>query len=880
MLVGAVSGMALQLGVLAQRPEAASLSPLAFWGSVLLAALLLAAAFLALARAEARWLGRHGVSPEAVDGFRRANAWSFTPFLLLLLGATGVSILPLFALAAVLSLGWKAALWPRARGVHRPSAAPRPTTLAGLFVLSGLAALVYQIVWQRVLFAAFGLDPLSVTVIVAIFMLGLGLGALLGGALSARLPHRLPQLFFACEAATAAFALPSIPLIHRVAAMFAGASVTQMTLVVFLLLLTPTLLMGATLPILVTFLHQAYGHLGRTVGLLYAANTLGSALACFLTTEVLFVYLGQQGVVWFAAACNLAVGSLVLLTYGRARSRSAGAEAAAFAPSATALALSASAGPARLWSVALAVSAAMGFVALSQEMLWIRLLSYAQGSRAQVFGHVLGMFLLGVAAGALLLPRLEERFRMGPLRLIAAALLASGLVYFLALPLSARWMSASPGAGTLAAYLSVTVVAGLSGGVFPLLCDYAAASADAVGWRTSWIYMANILGSTAGPLVTGFWLLDVYPVESLLVGFSIATVAMAASVFLLSGSGGATRPAGLALSAAATLAMALSAEPLHHHLLERLHLKVSYSPARAYRHVAFSRGGIVAVVPDPGGDLVYGSAVFDGRFSMDPVKDSAGIQRAHAISLLHEAPRDVLEIGLASGSWNAALLADPRVRRLTVVELNPAYLQLIRHYPVQAKALEDPRLELVIDDGRRYLTRHPDARFDLVVMNTAVHWRSLATVLLSREFLEMCRARLKPGGVVYYNASGFEGNFFTAAAVFPHVSRIENFVIASERPIGLAKQARRPVLESLRIGSEPVFDPSHQAATAVLEKLLRLELPELGDAYRTRRDLLVITDDNMAPEFKEEVPSLSLPSLRVPEWSWGAILARRRALSQ
>jgi spermidine synthase len=252
-----------------------------------------------------------------------------------------------------------------------------------------------------------------------------------------------------------------------------------------------------------------------------------------------------------------------------------------------------------------------------------------------------------------------------------------------------------------------------------------------------------------------------------------------------------------------------------------------------------------------------------------------GIRRAYATALLHAAPEDVLEIGLASASGTAAILSDPRVRRLTTVELNPAYLEVIRHYPVQAAALRDPRLDLVIDDGRRWLRRHPGRRFDVIAMNSMVYWRSLATTLLSREFLEICREHLKPGGVLYYNATGFEGSLHTAARVFRHVTRVENFVAASDAPIGVGPEVRREILLSLRMGDAPVFDPRSPALRAALEATLAYDLPELGPAYRARHDLPFITDDNMAPEFKAAPPLL--PQLVAPHQSWSALRERRRA---
>jgi hypothetical protein len=181
-----------------------------------------------------------------------------------------------------------------------------------LFFISGMAALIYQITWQRTLFVSFGINIQSVTMIVTIFMIGLGTGSLIGGFLSKRPDESLPRLFFLCEILIGIAGLVSIPLIKKMGAIVAGAPLPVVVGSLFFLLLPPTLLMGATLPILVAYLFQSYRHMGRTVGTLYFINTLGSAFACFLTVEVLFVIGGLQFTVFVAAICNLTVGILVL----------------------------------------------------------------------------------------------------------------------------------------------------------------------------------------------------------------------------------------------------------------------------------------------------------------------------------------------------------------------------------------------------------------------------------------------------------------------------------------------------------------------------------------------------------------------------------------
>jgi spermidine synthase len=190
-----------------------------------------------------------------------------------------------------------------------------PIWLGPAFLASGFAALIYQVVWQRVLFAAFGINIEAVTIVVTAFLLGLGLGSLLGGYLS-RDARRHPLLAFAClELSVAVYGVLSVPLFRMVSELTAAWSSAATALLTFALVLTPTVLMGATLPLLVAFAVRESGRVGRSVGTLYFVNTAGSALAAIAAALVLMGALGESGSVRLAAIVNATVGILVLSRY-------------------------------------------------------------------------------------------------------------------------------------------------------------------------------------------------------------------------------------------------------------------------------------------------------------------------------------------------------------------------------------------------------------------------------------------------------------------------------------------------------------------------------------------------------------------------------------
>ena len=193
--------------------------------------------------------------------------------------------------------------------------------LLPVFLVSGFAAILYQLVWQRALFRLLGSSMESVTLIVTAFMLGLGLGSLAGGALSTSRRVPLPLLFGAVELGIGAFGFISMPLFLWIASETTTAAGLSIGLIAFVAVLVPTLLMGGTLPILVASLVGDNGNVGRSVGLLYFVNTLGSALGSLAAALWVLGALGQRGSVHLAAAINLAVAAAVILAYLLGRRR-------------------------------------------------------------------------------------------------------------------------------------------------------------------------------------------------------------------------------------------------------------------------------------------------------------------------------------------------------------------------------------------------------------------------------------------------------------------------------------------------------------------------------------------------------------------------------
>ncbi len=209
-----------------------------------------------------------------------------------------------------------------AGGTSEPDRGVPGYVLYPVFLISGFAAILYQLVWQRSLFRLLGTSMESVTMVVTAFMLGLGLGSLAGGWASTRARWPLAVVFGLVELAIGAFGFFSLPLFEGIASVTSRATGLAIGAIAFAAVLVPTLFMGATLPVLVAYLVRRSRNVGRSVGMLYFINTLGSAAGAFAAAGWILGGLGQARTVSLAASINLAVATTVLIAHA-ARRRSA-----------------------------------------------------------------------------------------------------------------------------------------------------------------------------------------------------------------------------------------------------------------------------------------------------------------------------------------------------------------------------------------------------------------------------------------------------------------------------------------------------------------------------------------------------------------------------
>ncbi|HTK42263.1 MAG TPA: fused MFS/spermidine synthase [Gemmatimonadales bacterium] len=500
-----------------------------------------------------------------------------------------------------------------------------------------------------------------------------------------------------------------------------------------------------------------------------------------------------------------------------------------------------------IMELALFTVALSGFIALSYEILWYRTITIVSGSAAASFGLMLGFYLFGLALGAWYAGTwCRQMTGEGDRRLLrrtAAFLLLANAIAFMVLPTFA-W-TATIGAWPLS-FAAVAVSSALFGAVLPLVSHFAVPPDRRAGRSMSHLYVANIVGSTVGSFMTGFVLLDLWPLRIIAVVLLVLGCSASAALYALSGPG--TRLLeGLSLAGAVALAGVSVAPHLFGNFYEKLLFGPSAEGQPAFDQVIENRSGVITVTPD---GTVYGSGAYDGRISLDLFHDRNIIFRAYAIAALHPAPREALMIGLGGGAWAQVLAHHPSLEKLTIVEINPGYTEVIARHPEVASLLRNPKVEIITDDGRRWLRRHPDRRFDLIVSNTTLHWRAHSTNLLSVEFLHVVRPHLNRGGIYYFNTTYSNAALKTALSVFHHGVRVVNFVAVSMDPLRFDEERLREVLQNYSIDGHRLIDSRSEADRQRLDLVLRAaDIEDRSSVLQRLAAVPLVTDDNMLTEW-------------------------------
>jgi spermidine synthase len=730
------------------------------------------------------------------------------------------------------------------------------TLIYVFFFTSGMPALAYQLIWQRVLFRVFGVNMESVTIVVTAFMLGLGIGSLIGSQLAIRRSFAPLLLIAGIEASIGVFGLCSLHLFDIANHFVQDLSFPAQIITAIGLVFIPTALMGMTLPLLVGYLIRHSANVGLSTGSLYRANTLGAVIGCVVCALFLFPWFGLQMSIWVAAGLNGLVAIAAFIAF-----LLRGEENENIPEVQVAITQSASAGRVS-FQITLGLAFFAGFISLSYEIFLFRLASFTSATSALALALTLAGFLLGIASGAQIAAEscADHNSAVGLPRNIIRLLLLNGILGLLILPILS--LSGPLGNGILGVIMLLTfLIARSLGVIFPLLTHFSVRPDRRSGNRIGLVLLADILGSATGSMLTGFVLADVLGTRDLAILLSLLSFAIVIPFIWLSAHSLKSLRISLGASLAAASVLIAFQGPLSARVMESMLYKTEAKEHPPLARIVENRDGIIAVSSD---GIVYGGGIYDGRFNIDLVHDTNGIIRPFGLSLYHSTPRDVLMIGLSSGSWGQVISNNPEVERFTIVEINPGYIQMIRERPEVSSLLKNPKVRIVIDDGRRWLKRHPEQRFDAIMANTSYHFRANATNVLSIEFDNLIRAHLKHGGIYFFNTTDSERVQRTGCRSFRYGYRVLNHLLVSDTPIDLDVNRWRRNLMRYRIDGHPVLHMGRSADAAALQRILNLPaganqlspdadkrpMESCTSVLARIGETPIVTDDNMGTEWR------------------------------
>ena len=686
------------------------------------------------------------------------------------------------------------------------------------FFLSGLAGLIYQTAWTREFAFVFGTSNLAVATVLAAYMAGLAAGA----AVAARFAHRITrplltygllELGVGLSALGVPFAIHGSEALHiallggQAELSGSGGLPTALFYMAcsFAILMVPTAMMGATLPLLARYSVHNEADIGSKIGLLYSINTLGAVVGTIIAAFLLLPNLGLRQTIYVAAGFN----ALVFLA-AWALSRSAGGDFSG-EPAKASSSLPA-AGRSR-WILPLIFGS--GLVSFTYEVLWVRLLEHMLGSSVYAFSTMLASFLAGIAIGAALAARLgssRERaalgFAIAQLGIAGLSLAAFSAVDWL--PTVTESLRSSGYSKLLADWTASTLTlfpaAVLIGATFPFAVRVLARDESDAGPASARVYAANTLGSVVGSISAGFFVIPA-------LGYAGTLAACVAINLILAIATALTlverHARGIQIAAAVGLLGLVSLPPDQPwKMLRYSELARSTNQVDTVRYLGVGRAATVLLLEGPTRWFLRTNGNPEGRITRPGIPRHRGLVArwlGGLPSLARPEAKSLLMVGFGGG---LALEAVPSlIERIDVIELEPEVVEANRSIADERwrDPFKDPRLNVHLDDARSALTL-TNQRFDAIVSQPSHPWSAGSSHLYTQEFFELVDQHLEPGGVFvqwiglsFVDESLFRTLLATLTAVFENV-QVYN-------PAGS--------LGVLFLASNAPFDTSNAAARAI-----------------------------------------------------------------
>ncbi len=653
-----------------------------------------------------------------------------------------------------------------------------------ILVISGFAGLTYELVWTKHLMLVFGVSHAAISTVLAAFMAGLAIGSVALGRVADRVRHPLRlyallELGVGASAAALPFTLSAVNDAYvsmaRGMPAHSWALAAARFLLCFALLLVPTTLMGGTLPAIGRHVIRRSEAVGLGAGVLYGANTVGGILGAAMTGFVLLGAMGAHRTAMLAVALNAAAAAAAGALSLKAAPIRPGEPGPAAQPAGP------SPAPDRpaLATFVLIAFGISGAASLAYEVLWTRVLIYFMDLTIYSFTTILVTFLTGLALGSFLFARWADRVRnllglFGSMQL-AIALSAMYVVHSLGKLFSvaervAPSVASDPEAIFMVVRFTIASVFILlptivMGGTFPVVARLYTRDLRRLGRSLGDLYGANTLGCVIGSLAAGFVLLHLVGAQQAIGLVALVSGALGIGAIIASR---ARRAVLLSLAAAGVLAVGML-------LAWRVPPAVMFSRRAIEQHLEllhYKEGpeASLAVLRNP-----FGSREININGLSTAYSDYGDILShkllAHPPALMAREPRSALVVGLGMGStvWS---LAQYPLERIDCVELVPAERETATFFlPENGGVLDDPRVTLIIGDGRNYLLT-TSRKYDIISFN-AIH-PAFSPYLYTREFYQLCKSRLTDDGVICgwlpTNSGHFPSLLATFREVFPHCS--------------------------------------------------------------------------------------------------------------
>jgi predicted membrane-bound spermidine synthase len=715
------------------------------------------------------------------------------------------------------------------------SHASKMRLLLGLFFLtSGMSSLLYQIAWQRLLGLFYGVGAISSAIVVGAFLFGLGLGSLFGGQVSRRGPTRTLITYMAIELGIGLFGIASIPLIGWLGELTAGADYWLAAVCSFCLLLFPTVLMGATLPVAIQILQHFDRDLLRNVSFYYFLNTIGAAIGCFVGGTILVSLLGLNGTIHLAAFLNLLLAVAILGFVRRDRQHHVSDRIPAPARVESM--------PPRLLYPAVFVS---GFIAIGYEIIWFRLVGVLLKDSIYAFTIMLSVYLAAVALGSLHVHRIARvipwkgprncYFGLNGIIALSVAATVCTFYYFQGdlaglgldqfreaaiLPVPPQQWSLLAFGALARNLLACIGVAGFfialpayfMGATFPLLASLAPDAARHPARAVSWVYATAVFGNLTGALVTGFVLLPLLGTERAMLAFVLAGLSFFAFVSHQSREYRGRMLYRFVVPAALGIAI-FAIFPGPSAVIRSLHVNLTGGTNYFAEGI---EGVVLTHVDGPRLRHFINGSAHGGR--PDPFFYLEAVQTLSSV----DNPQTVLIIGLGTASILEAALNYPKVRAVTLVEINGTAIKNLRKIELVETMLSHPKLTIFHDDARRWLNRTAQ-RFDVVMMDPLRTASAFSNNIYSREFFQQLEDHLMPGGAVMVWTDEYFVVPKTLARIFPVVEQYCTYLIGMRKRVPADMRAAR--FDSILAG----FPPETQAAIRALRCERRYNREEILD---------------------------------------------------